>query len=715
MDLDDEPLIDRITFRGADNVNKSALLASIVTEETSCRGLLLRPFCLISDWSLFVRREYLDREELERDVVRLRVAYFRRGYRQASVAAEVRPGESGVEVVFYVDEGEVTSITNLDVRQATEVLSDREIRRARFPGEGDPLNLIEIDLGIAHLEERLGRAGYLDAVVRDTAFVGPGSLHADVSIIIEPGARSTLDDLDIRGNEDVSDGTIAQALRLRQGRVLRANDIVAARRSLYESNLFHEVDVRVPSQPDSAKQVNVQVREAPPRVIRAGGGFNTIEFFQVEGRYTHYNWLGNGRRLELRATVGNLLARQLNGQLFFRDVLPDEDPDSGSAFLRPTWQFSIGFLQPAFQSAENVLGIDVFANRRTIPGIVIDKGYGADVGVTRRIDYDTHLSLAYAYELTSVEAGDLYFCVNNGVCEQGTIDALRGSHAMSPLSIGLIADRANNPLSPSSGYRGRIDLEHASAWTGSDYRFNRVSAEASYYLPLDVHRQRVVAGRVRAGWVRPVTGTAAALGIDVDEDEALLHPRKRFYAGGSRSVRGYGENQLGPQTLTIDPVFLTDAENGCAPSEIAEGTCDPAVAEMEDFLPRPTGGTTVLEASAEYRFPFRWGLTAALFVDGGIVGEGIRGTFLEGSWAITPGFGVRFATPVGPVRLDLGIRPNVTERLPVVTEFIDESGERRLVDLDTRRAFNPVEAAGGGFLTEVFSRLALHLSIGEAY
>ena len=713
---EDEPRVEKIIFRGVEGLSEGTLRASIATQETRCRALLLKPFCMVGDWPLVVRHEFLDRQELERDVVRLRVVYFRHGYREASVAAEIRPLDEGVDVVFHVEEGEVTVIDELDVRQAADVLSDREVRRARFPGADDALNLVEIDLGMTYLQERLGSAGYLDGVVRDTIEVDSQARRSRVAVIIEPGPRSTLEEVEISGNVDVSDGTIGEALRLKGGRVLRTNDIVAARRSLYESNLFHEVEVEVPEQADSSKSVEVTVREAPPRTMRIGGGLNTVEFVQFEARYTHYDWLGAGRRLDLRATLGNLLAPQLNERFLFRDVIPEESFLDEDPFLKPTWQLNMGFMQPAFQSAENVFGLDVFANRRTVPGIVVDRSYGAAVSVTRRIDYDTPLSLSYGYELTAVEAGDLYFCINYGVCQMETIELLRGSNAMSPIVLNLLADRADDPISASSGYRARLAIEHASGFTGSDYRYNRASGEVSYYLPLDVHRRRVLAGRVRAGWVRHLAGTTEAIGIDLeDEDDALLHPRKRFYAGGARSVRGYGENQLGPQTLTIDPTLLMEADDGCTGATIADGTCDPGVVPMEEFVLRPIGGTSVLEAGVEYRFPVGRSLTAALFLDGAIIGEGIAGMFSDGSWAVTPGVGIRLITPVGPVRLDLGVRPGVTERLPVVTEYVDENEGRRLVELETLRRYNPVEAAGSGFLSQIFSRLALHLSIGEAY
>ncbi len=715
---DDAPRVENIRFEGVDAVNDGELRASIATQETSCRALILQPICWVSDWSGVMDHQYLDEQELERDVIRLRVYYFRRGYRQTAVTALLEPTDEGVDVVFQIDEGEPTRITSLDVEQAREVLSDRAIRRARFPEEEDVLNLVEIDMGIAHLQETLGSDGYLDAQVRDTIRVDDSALRAEVLIAVQPGPRSTLDSLTIEGNEEVEDGVISEALRLERGRVLRVNDIVAAQRSLYESNLFHQAEVSVPDQADSAKTVAVRVREAPPRSVRIGGGFNTIEFLRTEARYTHYNWLGGGRRLTVRGQLGNLLAGPLNDRLFFQDVRPQSAlPLDDAPFRRPTWQASVSFMQPAFRSAANTLGFDAFIHRRIVPGIAIDHGFGAGVSITRRLDHGVPLSLSYDYELTTVDAVDLYYCVNYGVCQAATIQALRGRNAMSPLTASLQLNRADNPIAPSSGYRANVAVEHASAATLSNFRYNRISGEGTYYHPLDVYRRRVLAGRVRLGWVRPLASTGEAVGLDVDDEHTLLHPRKRFYAGGSRSVRGYGENQLGPRLLTVDPAELMEPEegDGCSEAEIRSGTCDPVVAPVDAFLPQPLGGTAVLEASVEYRFPLISSLNGAVFLDGALIGEGVGGMFDRGSWALTPGFGVRLPSPVGAIRLDIGIRPSVTERLPVVTEYAEEDGARRLVELDQRRRYNPVEAAGGGFFREIFSRIALHLSIGEAY
>jgi outer membrane protein insertion porin family len=714
----ERPRVDRIRFDGADALTPGMLRGAIVTEETRCRGFLLQPFCWITDWRLIHERHYLDPEELPRDELRLRVFYARRGYREAQVGSEVRPNGRGVEVVFHIEEGEPTLIQRFELSQTERVLNDRQIRRAGLPGEGEPLNLVQLDTALAHLAARLGERGFLDAVIHDTVEVFPLQRQARVEVRVEPGPRTTVGEVDIRGNEDVADRTISNALRLPPGRVLRTTDIAASQRSLYESNLFHEARVSVPEQPDSAKRVEIVVREAPPRSARVGGGFNTLEFVQAEARFTHFDWLGGGRRLDLRGTVGNLLAEQLNGRGIFREVVP---PDVAVAdrdrFFEPTWLVSADLMQPAFRAAANRAGFSLFSHRRIIPAIAIDEGYGADLSLTRQLDHGVPATVSYRFERSQVEAGDLYFCVNFAICDLPTIATLQAPHNLSPARFGFFVERADNPLSPTRGWRARVDLEHAAGYTGSDFHYHRASGEISRYWPMDVRRRTVLAGRVRTGWVRPLGSTDDALGINGAE-RAILHPRKRFYAGGSRSVRGYGENQLGPRVLTIDPAELTGAngEGPCSTAQIADGSCDPNADGVDPaaFRPRPLGGTSVLELSVEYRFPFLGPLIGAVFVDGAVVGERADLLFQEGTAAVSPGFGVRYRSPVGPIRVDLGIRPTPTERLPVFTEVF-ENGERRLVRLDEPREYNPLDAVGGGFLRQTLARLTLHLSVGEAF
>jgi outer membrane protein assembly factor BamA len=464
--------------------------------------------------------------------------------------------------------------------------------------------------------------------------------------------------------------------------------------------------------------VQVRLTEAPLRNIDLTAGFTTADFLQLEGLFTRYNFLGGARRMTLRTTVSNLLANQLNGNGVFYDVTNGARPGDREPFLRPTWSASVEFTQPWFLAAGNQLTASVFTHRRSVPGVVTDVGGGGTISMTRDLGIRTNTTLGYTYEASRIEASDVYFCVSAGVCVPSTIRVISGRHPLSPVAFVARYDGTGSAFTPTQGMRGRVEFEYASRLTASDYQYGRATATASKYFRTS--RTAVLATRVRLGFVRALSGTNRTLGIPSDTASLVLHPRKQFFAGGSQSVRGYGENQLGPRVLTIDPAKLTDTSRttSCTVSQLVDGSCDPNQpgVRARDFQPRPLGGTSLAEASIEYRFPitFAQGLTGAVFLDGAVVGTRRFSDLFSATGAITPGFGVRFTTPVGPVRLDLGIRPRTVDDLPVITQVNDSSGRPQLVTLKTRRRFDESETSGRS-LRKVLSRLTLHLAIGPAF
>jgi outer membrane protein insertion porin family/translocation and assembly module TamA len=121
----------------------------------------------------------------------------------------------------------------------------------------------------------------------------------------------------------------------------------------------------------------------------------------------------------------------------------------------------------------------------------------------------------------------------------------------------------------------------------------------------------------------------------------FIPPEQRFYAGGANDVRGYDRNQLGP-VVYVTPTSNLDSTGAVVDEDLVEVA--------------PTGGNTLVVGNVELRFPspfladrLRW----ALFVDGGGVWERGGGTGSEALFRVTPGFGIRIGTALGPMRLDL--------------------------------------------------------------
>jgi outer membrane protein insertion porin family len=713
------PEVRKLTIVGAERVDVADLEQNIATQATACASVLLVPFCAFSHSPVLQNRSYLDETEFQRDVLRIRLYLWMRGFRDATVdTSVVKTGPRQVHVTFTVHENAPTIIRSLSITADSSLVNGRARRRVfGLLHEGDPLDLVQLDSMRADIQHLAWNAGHADAVVDTSVVVDDSARVADVSVTLVPHRVTTIGAITVKGIQRVREDVVLHTLAFKTGDLYRQTSLLESQRNLYESNLFRLAQIEVPPQRDSAKNVTVDLIEAPLHEVRAGPGIDNVDFAQFTADYTSYNLFGGARRLDVNTTFGNLFAPSLTGRGIFRDVAAYV-PDSAalSPFLQPTFNASVELKQPSFlEHVSNTASIGAFTHRSINPGVFIDRGYGGEATFTNEIAPRAPVSLTYRYEINRVEASDVYFCVNFGVCDPLTIGTLRAHQSLSPIALSAYIDRSNVPLAPTRGYVARFDFEDASQFTGSDYRYNRAFFDASVYAGRRRTRH-VLSARLRAGWAKPLESGDVA---------GVLHPRKRFYAGGASSVRGYGENQLGPRILTIDASTLVDDATStgggtCGRTIETIVFCDPNSAKLTraDFIPQPLGGVTLLEASVEYRFPLPGGdwadsFTGAVFLDGATVGHadigGIPsiGNQVNGTGAVTPGAGVRYQSPVGPVRFDVGLNPNRAEDLAVVTAVPDATGQMRIVPLPKTRNFSQA--------SNFWGRFVFHISIGEAY
>jgi outer membrane protein assembly factor BamA len=707
----------KVAFEGNSLLSDSDLRGFIVTEATRCKSPVVYPLCRLHIPFVESERE-INIPEVGADIIRIRAQYYLRGYRSTTVdTLIVRRDDGAATVTFRIAEGEPLLIDSLAVLVSPPVLQPARARSLVPVRSGQPVNLIMLDSARIRLRDELWRMGYADAVIGiDTATAAAGTA---VTIRVDPRWLARVSQIQVSGNAKVGSQTIRNSMFLGVGQPFRLSDMERSQRALYESGLFSRAELNVIG--DSNKVIIVDVDEARLRLARFGAGVSTVEFLRVESQLTNFNWMGGARRVSVSAAVGNLLASQLNGKAIFLDALEGIDVQE-SDYLSPTWRASGDLRIPWFLNPRNEVSLSAFAQRRSLPGVFIDRSLGFEGVFTREMLERLPVSVGYQFELTRVDAGDLYFCVNFGICDPPTIAALRSTRSLSPLTLSATFERTDNSLSATGGFTMRAAFEHASSLTLSDYRYNRLVFDATRFFR--VFENTVLGFHFRGGWVDALGGSQGTPASG-DLGGGILHPRKRFFAGGSQSVRGFGEGQLGPRILTVPRDALVDA--GCT-VDSSTALCDAATIASHEALPdslfasRPLGGNVLAEASMEIRVPIAGNLGAAFFMDGALVGEQGLSDLKQSTIAVTPGFGLRYRSMAGPIRLDLGYSPVVTDELPVVTEVID-GNQRRIAPLfmtaldggaplPARRTFTPPQVSG---FFRFLSRFTLHMSIGEAF
>lgn len=687
-----------LSFEGNRAFGDDELAAAIATQETACRSFLLQliPICPLTDWGFAHRRAFLDEGELPADLLRVRVFYRQRGYREVTVDTAVQRLNGRVRVTFQIEEGEPTRLDSLAVEGLDGILPMDRVRRDIRLEEGDPLDLVRLQEGKQLLRDRLLDRGYVGAAVLEEVFIPPGE-GAHVTLNVHPGPRARIGRIEVEGAEEVGERVVRQFLTFGPGEYYSQARIVESQRALFDLGAIRFASISRIGEAgtaDSVVDVRVQVTETVPRSARLGGGVSTTECFLTEGRIIHRNFLGGARRLELSGRLANLFAGEFEGNFPCTQVGEEE------VFHRTSFRVQGEFRQPYFFSGRNRLRGALFFERETVPDLFVRTSRGAELSVTRRLRPRMFATLSYRPELTSFgeRSADVFFCISFGFCQPEDIAVLTDARWLAPVALGWRYDRTDAPLQPRRGYYASLEVERAEEYTGSDFGYVRVAVEAADFEELG--ERLVAAARLRGGLVEVTEG----LLFEVQQDRVteVVHPRKRFFGGGPTSVRGFGLNLLGPTVLVVDSVAA------CPEQPVLECARDLAGTEPGRLGERPIGGNAAYELSLELRRDLSgpWGVVG--FVDMGQVLPSVER--LERP-AVTPGLGVRYSSLVGPIRLDLGYNPSSPRQLPVVAQL--EGGAIR--ELSDPIRFDPFGYDDPSPAREILRRLQFHLSIGEAF
>lgn len=683
-------------FEGNEAFSQKDLRAAILTRPTHCRTFLFKfplPLCPLTNWGFAHVREYLDERELPLDLLRLRLFYRQRGFRDAHVDTLVQRENGTVRIEFHIEENDPTRIATLALTGGEDVVERAEARKDLGVAEGHRLDLVALGQGERKITERLRRKGYVNATVLREYFIPRQIREADVTLRIEPGPRVRIGDITIEGSGDVGDETVGELLTFASGDWFEEERILESQRSLYglEALRWANIASERRTDTDTVIDLKVQVATAPKQSIRTGFGVYTDECMQLQAQYVNRNFLGAARVLRVTGRVSNLFAKQLQG------AFPCSDVSETEVYQALNYLAQVGFEQPVFSHGRNRLRISVFRERETVPDLYVRTGSGGEIAFNRRLTPRMSLTVGYRPELTSFaeESADIYFCVAFGICTPEDIEVLTDAKWLSPVSLVWGFDETNSPFSATRGYYVAFELEDAGQYTLSDYRYTRGTVDAAFFDQLGA--RGVLGVHVRAGVIAPRSGSAFSEGAS---GEAVVHPRKRFFAGGPQSVRGFGLNLLGPTVLVLDVARCPP--DGASLEECALGLPPTA------FDERPVGGNAVFEGSVEARLRVGGRWTMAGFLDFGQVWRNVDD---RSAIVATPGIGFRWASPVGPLRFDFGYNPTSPGDRQVVAVAEDGS----IQELDTTVLYDPFTYDQPSLATEIFRRIRLQLSLGEAF
>jgi outer membrane protein insertion porin family len=588
----------------------------------------------------------------------IRNAYRARGFTRAEIRPTVielprednaAPGiDRQVDVRYAITEGPRTLVGSIGFEGNT-ALSESQLRALMTTAPERPYSEGEIALDRDRIDLEYRNRGFEAVVVTPAISLVENDTSADVRFQITEGPQVIVDHVIIIGNQRTNTETIEREVLLKPGQPLGYSARIETQQRLVALGLFRRVAVdELRHGGETRRDVLIQVEEAPPTTIGYGGG--------VESG-TRLRPTGDGGQAEERFEVAprgfleisrrNLWGKNRAVTLFTRVSLRSRDvvlTGDGIRLDRPT-ESSYGFNEYRVVGTFREPRLFNSPADGLVTGI-LDQAIRSSFNFVRREAraeagwrFSPRYSAAgrYSYEHTRL------FDEKFTDAEKPLIDRLFPQVRLSKFSGSFIRDTRNDVIDPDGGTFVIVDSELAPRLVGSEVGFLRSFAQGFAYYRMPAPRRTVLAFGARLGLAHGFRRTV----VREDEDgEAILGPdgqplvdvvqdlpaSERFFAGGDTTVRGFSLDRLGTDA-TISPTGF------------------------------PTGGNGLVVLNGELRATLIGSFGAVAFIDAGNVF--LRATDLDlGELRAAAGVGIRYQSPVGPIRIDLGFKLDRRELSP---------------------------------------------------
>ena len=568
----------------------------------------------------FYRKRPLRLDYIRFDRLTLQDYYRRHGFLSARVdSVPIRYNQKGdeAEVHFYLTEGPRARVEAVRFH-GTGPIPESRLRRALELREGDPLDIPKQDLSREAVHNEYAEQGYVAAVVRDSLEVEDTRVR--IVYRIEPGPAVVLDTVRVDGTASTKPKFVSREVTIKHGELMRRSKLLRSQQRIYDTGFYSDVrfDRSGIDSVGNSADLLVDVRERKMGWIDLGVGYGTVDQLRLTSQVGQRNLWRDGVRIVATGLLGVRVRRRPT-------IIHLGDSRLDVALTRP-WNFGVRVAATAGAYAEHIL--PTFSGENEVAPY---RAYGGSGALAYDFSPFTHSRLSYEHRNVVSDTTNLFSTSG----ESYTINRLVGS---------LERDLRDNPFNPRRG----SDIIGVSSYNGGALsgtaQFLKHVGTATAFLPVD--GATTAAFRFRVGLINPQGGERSVPGSSGSAIN-LVPPEERFFVGGANSIRGYGENELGTR-LQFDASgnVLTDAD-------------------LKPLPPLRIGGRALLLVNAELRRRLIGPFGMEAFFDGGNVWERPADihprnilSFADragyNDMRYTVGLGIRFDTPIGPIRLDYG-------------------------------------------------------------
>ena len=460
-----------------------------------------------SNWlSVFTKNDRYSKQKLSGDLESLRSHYLDRGYIDfeiESTQVSITPDKKDIFITIVVKEGDVFSIS--DIKLAGDlVVSKDELAPLIHIRRGDVFSRKEVTASSERISSLLGNSGYAFANVNSIPDIDQENKQVALTFFVDPGKRVYVRRINIRGNTKTRDEVLRRELRQMEAAWFSTDLVKRSRERLQRLGYFEEVNVETPAVPGSADEVdiNISVKEKDSGNLAAGLGYSQTDGLVFNTSVTQNNFLGTGKRLTLGFN------------------------NSSSNTL-----YRLGYTNPYYTIDGISRGFNLsyrktdFAELNTLDYItnvgIASVNFGIPISDTGRIGLDLgYVGTEYRAGISpiAVEFEELYGTDFNDI----------------RATLTWRDDSRDSAIFPT---RGRYQLASAVLST-VDLQFYRLSYRYKQYVPI-------------------VKNYTLLLGVDLGYGDGygdldILPFFENFFAGGTKTVRGFEQNTLGPRE-TLDP------------------------------------------------------------------------------------------------------------------------------------------------------------------